>query len=250
MSDAIITDQISLFLARIRDRRFDEESLRTLKLFLAEKDVKSLCQAQSGLRDIMKSDLIHIFGEIGGASIIRKLSVLEFFARAFALIGDMESCLAVRYEALTLRELRSPTPSCAWLSVSHSEWVEFAEQSLENGFSSIARKACENAVLCLKKDRISEPKSEEHSEVLVATEKASRLGDSAATCESSHSVQAQAAEYLRGKELRKLNRQPPMIQKIDFTGSSLFRDGIKKRNERMLQDLRTIQIAPEQYPHV
>lgn len=44
----------------------------------------------------------------------------------------------MRYEALTLRELKSP--SCLWLRVSHSEWAKFAVQSMDNGFPSIAGK--------------------------------------------------------------------------------------------------------------
>lgn len=44
----------------------------------------------------------------------------------------------MRYEALNLRQLKSP--SCLWLGVSHSEWTKFAVQSMENGFPSIAGK--------------------------------------------------------------------------------------------------------------
>lgn len=44
----------------------------------------------------------------------------------------------MRYEALNLRELNSS--SCLWLRVSHSEWTNFALQSMENGFPCIAGK--------------------------------------------------------------------------------------------------------------
>lgn len=54
------------------------------------------------------------------------------------LLNIEQSCLAMRYEALNLRELNSS--SCLWLRVSHSEWTNFAFQSMENGFPSIAEK--------------------------------------------------------------------------------------------------------------
>ncbi|KAF8116273.1 hypothetical protein N665_0020s0124 [Sinapis alba] len=238
MSEATIADQSYLFLNRIQDRRFDEESLRILELSLVATNVKSFYDLRSGLRDFMRSESSAVFGELTGESIVAKLSVLEFFARAFALIGDTESCLAMKYEALTLREIKSP--SCLWLRVSHSEWINFAVQSMEHGFPCIARKASENALLGLKRDSLIEPKSEEYSETLdAAAENVRRLRDSAASLTSSHSVQAQGAEYLRSKELRILSRQTRPIKNLDSTGSNLFREGISKRNKRMLQHLRS-----------
>ena len=53
---------------------------------------------------------------------------------------SLQSCLALRYEALNLREIKSA--SYQWLEVSYSEWLNFAEQSLDYGFHSIARKVC------------------------------------------------------------------------------------------------------------
>lgn len=64
----------------------------------------------------------------------------------------------------------------------------------------------------------------------------------------SQTVQAQGAEYLRSKELRILSRETQPTKNRDCTGSNLFREGIKKRNERMLQDLRTIQMIRELEP--
>ncbi|XP_010487080.1 PREDICTED: uncharacterized protein LOC104765103 isoform X1 [Camelina sativa] len=233
-------DETYLFLNRIQERRLDEESLRILELSLVAMNVKSVSEIRSRLRDFMRSESAAIFGELSGESIVAKLSVLEFFARAFALIGDLESCLAMRYEALNLRELKSP--SCLWLRVSHSEWAKFALQSMENGFPSIAGKASENALLSLKKDSLVESKSEEFSEIFDASEKVRRLRDSAASLTSSRSVQAQGAEYLRSKEVRIRTRQTQHTKNPDCTRSNLFRGGIKKRNQRMLEDLRTTQM--------
>ncbi|KAF2549626.1 hypothetical protein F2Q70_00019539 [Brassica cretica] len=227
--------------------RFDEESLRILELSLVATNLKSFSDLRSRLRDFMRSESSVIFSELAGESVVAKLSVLEFFARAFALIGDTESCLAIKYEALTLREIKST--SCLWLRVSHSEWTSFAVQSMEHGFPSIARMASENALLGLKRDSLIEPTSEEYSETLDAAESVRRLRDSAASLTSSHSVQAQGAEYLRSKELRILSRQTRPMKNLDSTGSNLFREGINKRNERMLQHLRSTQMIRDLEPH-
>ncbi|EOA36200.1 hypothetical protein CARUB_v10010114mg [Capsella rubella] len=242
----MIVDETYLFLNRIQERRFDEETLRILELSLVAMNLKSFSEIRSRLRNFMRSESAAIFGELSGESIVAKLSVLEFFARAFALIGDLENCLAIRYEALNLRELKSP--SCLWLRVSHSEWTKFAVQSMENGFPSIAGKAYENALLCLKKDSRIEPNSEEFSEILDASENARRLRDSAASLTSSHSVQAQGAEYLRSKEVRMRTRQTHHTKNPYCTGSNLFREGIKKRNQRRLEDLRSIQMIRDTVP--
>ncbi|CAN8295204.1 unnamed protein product [Cochlearia groenlandica] len=248
MSETMIADESYLFINRIQERRFDEETLRILEMSLVAANVKSYSDLRLRLRDFMRSESSVVFGELIGESTVTKLSVLEFFARAFALIGDIESCLAMRYEALTLREIKSH--SCLWLRVSHSEWTEFAVQSMENGFTSIAEKASEKALLSLKKDHsLIETNSEEFSEVLDVAEKVRRLRNSAASLTSSHSVQALGAEYLRSKELRILSRQAQPNKNSECTGSSLFREGIKKRNERRLQDLRSNhQMIQEQEP--
>lgn len=46
----------------------------------------------------MRSESSVVFGELTGESVVAKLSVLEFFARAFALIGDTEVCVYVIFE--------------------------------------------------------------------------------------------------------------------------------------------------------
>lgn len=54
----------------------------------------------------------------------------------------------MRYEAFVLRDLKSA--SCEWLRVSHTEWISFAGQSLENGFYAVAAKVPKIlAVLCM-----------------------------------------------------------------------------------------------------
>ncbi|EEF42284.1 conserved hypothetical protein [Ricinus communis] len=144
---------VSLFCSEINNRRFNDEILQILKSLMVGKDVKSLMELQSSLREFMRSQSISVLREITEKTVDQKLWVLEFFVRAFALIGDMESCLALKYEALLLREIKSS--SCQRLQVSYIEWLNFAEQLIQNGFYSTARQACENAMLCLQKDDVA-----------------------------------------------------------------------------------------------
>ena len=91
----------------------------------------------------MRSHCITFLHEVNEISVKQKLFILEF-------IGDMESCLALKYEGLLLWEIKSSI----WqdLRVSHTKWLSFAEQLIDNGFYSTAREACENTMLCLRKD--------------------------------------------------------------------------------------------------
>lgn len=57
--------------------------------------------------------------------------------------------MALRYEALVLRDLKST--SCEWLQVSHLEWLTLAEQLLENGFYAIAGKVKPFCVVLVNK---------------------------------------------------------------------------------------------------
>lgn len=49
-----------------------------------------------------------------------------------------KSCLALRYEALVMRELKSA--SFQQLQVSPVEWLNFVEDAVHNGFHSVAVK--------------------------------------------------------------------------------------------------------------
>nr|ABA91087.1 expressed protein [Oryza sativa Japonica Group] len=55
------------------------------------------------------------------------------------------SCLAMRYEALLLRQAKYSDD--LHLQVSNEEWLTFAKDSLDNGFYTIASKAFANALL-------------------------------------------------------------------------------------------------------
>ncbi|GMY10526.1 protein DOUBLE-STRAND BREAK FORMATION [Fagus crenata] len=235
MSDAL-AQQISLFRSLIKTRRFDDATLRILESVLVSNSVKSLKEVQSTLRVFLRSESLSVIREIAEKPVQQKLSILEFFVRAFALIADVESCLALRYEALHMRELKCT--SCQWLEVSYLEWLNFAEHSLDNGFYSIAGKACENALLGLKRTDIPNTKIDELVENAQVYEKIKRLKDFAMTSAASRSVQSQAAEYLTKKSTGKGKIiHPSFCKETRCVASTMFRIGIKKRNVRKLHDI-------------
>ncbi|XP_057487725.1 protein DOUBLE-STRAND BREAK FORMATION-like [Actinidia eriantha] len=148
------------------------------------------------------------------------------------------SCLALRYEALVLRELRSPGNQL--LQVSYREWMTFAEHSLDNGFYPIARKACESALSCFEMNGTNDPQSNDYLEYIEVIGKIKRLKDVAVASSASRSVQAQAAEYLKKKAVEPSPIKFSTCKEARCSASSWFRDGIKKRNVRKLQDHRSI----------
>ncbi|KDO67015.1 hypothetical protein CISIN_1g039829mg, partial [Citrus sinensis] len=187
MSNSEFDQQISIFRSQISRRRFtdllisqnaqsrfDEESIRVLESILVSKDVKSLMEVRAGLREYLRSESISVIREIGDETVEKKLLILEFF-----------SCLALRYEAFVLRDLKSA--SCEWLRVSHTEWISFAGQSLENGFYAIAAKACENAQSCLQRDNVADSKTGEIFEYMQMLKKIKSLKDFALTKAGSRS---------------------------------------------------------------
>ncbi|XP_059626428.1 protein DOUBLE-STRAND BREAK FORMATION [Cornus florida] len=224
--------QISLFRSQIEHRRFGDGTLRILESIMVSKDVKSLLEVRSSLRDFMRRESLRILHEITEKTVEHKLQILDFFVRAFALAGDVESCLALRYEALTLRELKSATNQ--WLQVSYREWMTFAEHSLDNGYYSIARKACENALSCFQMNGVIYPGTEEFFEHDQVIDKIKSLKDFAVASDASRSVQAQAAEYLEKKTVENSTKQ--QSKATPWSASTLFRNGVKMRNIRKFQE--------------
>ncbi|XP_044506731.1 protein DOUBLE-STRAND BREAK FORMATION [Mangifera indica] len=235
MSSAGFDHQISLFRSQINDRRFDGGTIQILESLLVCKDVKSLIEVQSNLREFLRSESMSVLREIAEKTLEQKLLILEFFVLAFAVIGDTESCLALRYEALLMRDIKSA--SCNWLQVAYVEWLNLAEHSLENGFHAIAIKACENAQSCLQRNDIVDLNTVEISEYVQATENTRRLKDCAVTSVASLSVQAQATEYLKKKIIVSHTKHSPCCKGTKRAASTLFRNGIKRRNVNRLLEL-------------
>ncbi|KAI3760382.1 hypothetical protein L1987_50777 [Smallanthus sonchifolius] len=192
MSNSVsISQQISLFCSLIQARRFDDGTLRILESLLISRDVKSLLDVKRSLRDFMRHESLRVFREINGVSVDHKLLILEFFVRAFAITGDLESCLALRYEALVLRELNSAVDR--QLHVSYQEWFTFAEKATENRFYAIANKACEKALACFQTSDILKTNDAEDME---AIRKVKRLKDLATVRASSQSGMLYIIEIL------------------------------------------------------
>ncbi|KAK1286106.1 hypothetical protein QJS10_CPB20g00228 [Acorus calamus] len=70
--------------------RFGDGALRILESVLASKDVRSLSEIRSALRAFTRSESVSAFQEVSGRSAEQRLIVVDFFVRAFALIGDVE----------------------------------------------------------------------------------------------------------------------------------------------------------------
>ncbi|XP_052479064.1 protein DOUBLE-STRAND BREAK FORMATION [Gossypium raimondii] len=235
-SDSMVAQQIALFHSQINKKRFNDDSLRILESVLSSNDVKSLFQLRSTLKDFIRSESLSAIRHIAAKTVDQQLSTLEFFVGAFAIIGDIESCLALRYEALVLREHKSQIHQ--WLQVSPVEWLNFAEQLLDNRFYAIAAKACDYGLSCFHKNEIVRSKTDESCENLQLIEKITKLKNCALTLAASRSgmflIKAQAAEYLRKRASEECNSQPPSCKPAPCAASTLYRDGIKKRNDRKL----------------
>ncbi|KAK8683659.1 hypothetical protein V6N13_039712 [Hibiscus sabdariffa] len=240
-SDSRVDHQIALFRSQINKKIFNHDSLRILESVLASTDVRSLFQLRSTLKQFIRSESLSAIRHIAAKSVDQQLSALEFFVQAFAIIGDIESCLALRYEALVLREHKSQIHH--WIQVSPLEWLNFAEQSLENCFYTIAAKACDYALSCLQRNEIARSKADESYENLQLTERISKLKNCALTLSSSRSVQAQAAEYLRKRMSEKCKARPPIRKTAPCAASTLYRNGIKKRNDRKLNLSQRVQLS-------
>ncbi|KAK8361417.1 hypothetical protein V6Z11_A03G040000 [Gossypium hirsutum] len=237
-TDSMLAQQIALFHSQINKKRFNDEPLRILESVLASNDVKSLFQLRSTLKEFIRSESLSAIRHIAAKTVDQQLSTLEFFVGAFAIIGDIESCLALRYEALVLREHKSQIHQ--WLQVSPVEWLNFAEQSLDNCFYAIAAKACDYALSCFHRNEIVRSKTDESCENLQLTEKITKLKNCALTLAASRSVKAQAAEYLRKRASEECNSQPPICKPAPCAASTLYRDGIKKRNDWKLNASRRV----------
>ncbi|CAN6559309.1 unnamed protein product [Malus baccata var. baccata] len=54
-------------------------------------------------------------------------------------------------------------------SVSYIQWLDFAHRSRDSGFYSVAGKACEHALDCLKRKSTENPKTDEVNHMMTST---------------------------------------------------------------------------------
>ncbi|KAJ6751015.1 hypothetical protein OIU85_001540 [Salix viminalis] len=251
--------QISLFRSQITTRRFNDESLRILESLLVFKDVKSQAETRSDLKQFLRFESLSIFQEIKYKTVYQKLSILQFFVRAFALIGDTESCLALKYEALLFRDVKSTSDQS--LHVSYLEWLNFAQHLLDQGFYSISTQACEKALACFQKKDVADAKTGDFIENARVIEDIKMLKDRAMKSAASGSGsgkfkycyilvcglssfserRAQAAEYLKRKIVEKSRICSSFRTETKSAASTLFRNGIKKRHARELRKHQSLQ---------
>ncbi|XP_023520165.1 uncharacterized protein LOC111783467 [Cucurbita pepo subsp. pepo] len=240
-----VAEQYSLFCSRLRSRRFDDSTLRILEFFSASKDTMSLMDVKSGVKELLRFESLSIIRETVDKTDDQKLLVIEFLVRAFALVGDIESCLALRYEALNFRELKSFNQPR--LQVSHAEWLNFAEHSLNAGFFSIAMKAYEQALSSLQQSDTANYTSHGSSKCAEVIEKIKRLKDHSLKSAGSHSVQALTSEYLK-KKVTERNRKISSSCTRKFTASTLFRNGIRNHNAKKLHEYQALEgLTSESY---
>ncbi|CAJ1960471.1 unnamed protein product [Sphenostylis stenocarpa] len=237
-------EQFSFLRSLIQGRSFCDTTIRFLESLLVSKDVKSLIEVRSRLTHLLRTESLSIIRSIAAKSVREKLLVLEFFVRAFALVGDQQSCLALRYEALVMRELKSS--SCQWLRVLPVEWLRFVEDAMRNGFHAVAAKACENALSCLGNNDDQRPGRDMISKNLKSIiSEITRLRNCAITSAASRSVQVQTAEYLKRKITERQKSDLHYKEKRCLASTS-FRNGIKRQNRRKLNEHQSLlQISDE-----
>ena len=57
------------------------------------RDVRSLEKRRAALRDLLKSEATSVLGEISDGGTDQKLGIVDFFVKAFAVVGDVEVSL-------------------------------------------------------------------------------------------------------------------------------------------------------------
>ncbi|KAM3274120.1 hypothetical protein ACQJBY_043353 [Aegilops geniculata] len=225
-----ITDALSLFASRLSHHRFGDEELRVLEAALsAGGDVAALLSTRSAARKLLRESVAEACAAAAVEGDGARLSVADFFARAFALSGDVESCLAMRYEALVLREAKYSDD--LQLHVFHEEWLTFAQDSLDNGFYTIASKAFANALVHIHPSHLDSTNS---------TPKKNKVNDIrglqtlAKSLSAQRSVQTQSAEYMKRKTSGVSENCNLHSEKRKLPANLMFRLGIKTRNTQKL----------------
>ncbi|KAL6597314.1 hypothetical protein ACP70R_046754 [Stipagrostis hirtigluma subsp. patula] len=234
MEAAAAPDVLSLFASRLSHRRFGGDELRVLEAALsAGGDVPALLATRLAARRLLRASVAEAFaapGPVGEDG--RMLAVADFFARAFALVGDVESCLAMRYEALVLRDAKYSDD--LHFQVSREEWSTFAKDSLDNGFYTIASKAFANALAHLRPSHPGHLDSTNLIEEKDNTNYIAGLQNLAKSLSAQHSVQTQSAEYMKRRASSGHQKCNLQSGKPKLTGVSMFRLGIKTRNMKKL----------------
>ncbi|KAI0501906.1 hypothetical protein KFK09_016851 [Dendrobium nobile] len=228
----VIAETTSLFRSQIEDGSFSDVSLQILESVLVAKDVRALLEIRSSLQEFLRFHAKSVMDRIAAKTVDEKLNVAEFFVKAFALVGDVESCLALKYEALVLRETKYYNNN--GFRVSYQEWYNFAKNSLYNGYYAIAVKGFNNALSCFQSELNADGNTGDYFMKDNIVDKIRKLRDEASAMISSSSVQALTSKYLKRKATECEQRCSLLPTNSQQAASSMFRLGINKRNERKL----------------
>ncbi|KAL6653418.1 hypothetical protein ACP70R_008996 [Stipagrostis hirtigluma subsp. patula] len=254
-------DALSLFASRLSHRRFGGDELRVLEAALsAGGDVPALLATRSVARRLLRASAAEAFPATGPVEDVgRRLAVADFFARAFALVGDVESCLAMRYEALVLREAKYSDD--LHLQVSREEWLTFASKlrllatvvsatqfgsnlevssrgipvaCMSNLITEELPNAFANALAHLRPSHPGHLDSTISIEEKDNTNYITGLQNLAKSLSAQHSVQTQSAEYMKRRASSGHEKCNLQSGKPKLPGVSMFRLGIKTRNMKKL----------------
>jgi len=233
-------DSLSLFASRLLSHPCTtfgdgegDHHLRLLQAALsAGPDVPALLHTRSAARRLLQDRAKEAFAAVQAQAPpldhARILAVADFFARAFALVADVQSCLAMRYEALLLRHAKFSDNH--HLKVSREEWSTFAKDALHDGFYNIASKAFAYATAHTHRSQLDSTNSIEKDKINDMT----GLQNLAKSLSAKHSVQSESAEYMKRRNSGVHEKYNLQSGKPKLPGSSMYMLGIKTRNIKKL----------------
>ncbi|WOK95502.1 hypothetical protein Cni_G04209 [Canna indica] len=226
------SEAIALFRSQLQSRRFDDRTLGTLESVLVTRNVQSLIETRAALRELLRSEASSVMGGVSVMTVDEKLRIVQFFVGAFALVGDIESCLALKYEALILRE--SKYLQFDGLQVTYEEWLTFANDSIDNGFFPIAIQGIEKALQCIQINKLKGPEFAMSSVEEHIVDYIKNLKNITISLIEKNSVRVQSSEYMKRKDIQK-QASISRSRKANQIASSVFRSAIEKRNMQKLQ---------------
>ncbi|PIA59538.1 hypothetical protein AQUCO_00400436v1 [Aquilegia coerulea] len=100
---------------------------------------------------------------------------------------------------------------------------------------------CENALLCFQANNDVKSKSNIYLTDSQVIDEIRKVKDVAVKLIAPHSVQAQTAEHLKTKSVQQSKLNSSFSEDTQCLASSMFREGIKKRNMQKLRELQSLQ---------
>ncbi|KAG2559585.1 hypothetical protein PVAP13_8KG176750 [Panicum virgatum] len=142
-----------------------------------------------------------------------------------------QSCLAMRYEALLLRDAKFSDSH--HLKVSREEWLTFAKDALHNGFYTIASKAFAHATAHTHRSHPRQFDSTDSIDKDMIND-ITGLQTLAESLSAKHSDQTESAEYMKRRKSGVHEKYNLQSGKPKLPGTSMYMLGIKTRNIKKL----------------